>query len=121
MGKLTVDVDQNNVFDLNDGNDGKKYQDYMDIADTIRAKHKKDVPVKGIDAADVPILSQELRDYARDHEYMDVDKLSRRRLPNGIDAMPPNGLPYTEGDTFPNNPANGAYHRLSYTPWAVLS
>lgn len=115
MGKLTVDVDQNNVFDLNDGNEGKKYQDYMDISDSIRSKHKKDVPVKGIDAADVPILSQELRDYARDHEYMDVDKLSRRRLPNGIDAMPPNGLPYTEGDTFPNNPANGAYHRLSYT------
>jgi hypothetical protein len=45
---------------------------------------------------------------------MNVDKLNRARLPIGIDAMPPNGLPYTQGDDFPTNPANGAYHRLTY-------
>jgi len=113
-GKLTVDVDGSGLFDLNDGNEGKKYQDYMDISDNIRADNKKKVPVKGIDYADVPIISEELRDYAKDRPNMNVDKLSRERLPNGVDAMPPNGLPYTEGDEFPTNPKNGDYHRLTY-------
>lgn len=113
-GKLTVDVDSSGLFDINDGNEGKKYQDYMDVNDSIRADHKKKVPVKGIDYADVPIISDELRDYAKNRPEMNVDKLSRERLPNGVDAMPPNGLPYTEGDEFPPNPKNGDYHRLTY-------
>ena len=41
--------------------------------------------------------------------------MDRRRTLYGIDGMPPNGAPYTEGDTFPNNPVNGDYHRLTYT------
>lgn len=114
-GKLTVDVDGSGLFDMNDGNSGKKYRDYMDANDNIRADHKKKVPVKGIDYADVPIISEELRGYANELPNMDVDKLSRDRLPNGVDAMPPNGLPYTEGDEFPPKPNNGDYHRLTYT------
>jgi hypothetical protein len=31
------------------------------------------------------------------------------------DAMPPNGLPYTEGDDYPKNPKNKDYHRLTYS------
>jgi hypothetical protein len=37
--------------------------------------------------------------------------------PNGLyieDGLPPNGLPYTEGVTFPTNPKADAYHRLTY-------
>jgi hypothetical protein len=30
------------------------------------------------------------------------------------DGMPPNGLPYTEGSKYPENPSNGDYHRLTY-------
>lgn len=113
-GKLTIDVDDSNVFDGNDGNSGKIYQDYMDISDNIRTHNKERVPVKGIDYADIPVVSAELREYAKNHPNMTVDRLDRTRLPNGIDAMPPNGLPYTQGDTFPPSPANDAYHRLSY-------
>jgi hypothetical protein len=32
------------------------------------------------------------------------------------DGMPPNGLPYTEGMSFPTNPKDGDYHRLTYDP-----
>lgn len=118
-GKLTADTDTSGLFDINDGNDGKIYQDYMDANDSIRAENKKNVPVKGIDYANSPVISDELKEYAAQHPNMNVDKLNVRRLPNGIDAMPPNGLPYTEGDSFPANPANGAYHRLTYTSIGV--
>jgi hypothetical protein len=46
---------------------------------------------------------------------MNLEKFNRSRHPLGIDAMPPNGLPYTEGDAFPDAPANCDYHRLTYT------
>ena len=29
--------------------------------------------------------------------------------------MPPNGADFTEGDSLPENPIDGAYHRLTYT------
>lgn len=114
-GRLTIDVDTSGLFDINDGNDGKKYQDYMDVSDSIRADHKKKVPVKGTDYAESPVISDELREYAKNNPNMDVDKLSRSRFINGVDAIPPNGLPYTVGDAFPTTPANGDYHRLTYT------
>lgn len=115
MGKLTIDSDSSGLFDIYNGNNDKQYQDQMDISDSIRAQHKQNVPVKGIDYANVPEISDELRQYAEQHPYMNVDKLSRNRLIKGIDALPPNGLPFTEGDTFPLNPNNGDYHRLTYT------
>lgn len=31
------------------------------------------------------------------------------------DGMPPNSAPYTEGDTFPEQPKDKEYHRLTYT------
>lgn len=114
-GKLTVDVDSSGLLDINNGDDSKIYQDYMDISDNIRSEHKKKVPVKGIDYADNPVLSKELRDYAKERPNMNVDHLDRARTQHGIDAMPPNGLPYTEGDELPKNPSNGDYHRLTYT------
>jgi hypothetical protein len=30
------------------------------------------------------------------------------------DGIPPNGAPYTEGNTYPDNPKDGDYHRLTY-------
>lgn len=32
------------------------------------------------------------------------------------DGMPPNNLPYTEGDSFPAAPADKNYHRITYDP-----
>jgi len=120
MGKLTVDTDSTNLFDGNDGNDGKKYQDYMDISDNIRSKKKKDVPAEGTDMADIPVLSKELRDYASGRLNKNINNLGRNAPgkptdPSAVDAMPPNGLPFTVGDDFPTTPANGDYHRLTYT------
>lgn len=46
---------------------------------------------------------------------VDVTKLNNTRI--GIyveDAMPPDGLPYTEGPSYPTAPNDGDYHRLTY-------
>jgi hypothetical protein len=53
-------------------------------------------------------------DYA-ENLGINTNKFLRPRHLHGRDAMPPNGLPFTEGDAFPDNPKNGDYHRLSYT------
>lgn len=115
VGKLTKDIDESGLFDIDDGNDGKIYQDYSDIGQNFVAQNKNNVPVKGVDYADSPIISKELKEYAKNRPNMNVDKFERQRLVTGVDAMPPNGLPYSEGDRFPDSPSNGDYHRLTYT------
>lgn len=113
FGKLTGKTDENNVFDLDDGS-AAKYQDDSTITQTIEAKANTAVPQDGTDYANVPELSQELKDYAKKYPGMDFSKFARNRNVYGIDAMPPNGLPYTEGETFPSSPSDGDYHRLTY-------
>ena len=113
FGKLTKNVDNSGLWDNDDGSN-TKYQDYSDVSQTIKADANTAVPQDGADYANVPVLSDELLKYGEQHN-MNLSKLSRRRHPHGVDAMPPNGLPYTEGDAFPESPKNGDYHRLSYT------
>lgn len=59
-------------------------------------------------------LSDELIQYGKDHN-LNIESLDRNRNLYGVDGMPPNGEPFTEGDDFPKNPKNGDYHRLTYT------
>lgn len=112
FGKLTKNIDNSGLWDNDDGTN-TKYQDYSDVSQTIEAEANTAVPQDGADYANVPVLSDELLEYGRDRN-INLDKLSRKRHPHGVDAMPPNGLPYTQGDDFPNAPKNGDYHRLTY-------
>lgn len=115
FGKLTADVDSSGLFDINDGLDGKAYQDYHDISQTLKADALTQVPAKGIDLGDIAKLSDELLAYSDAHPNMNLRKNDRPKSIFGIDALPPNGLPYTEGDDFPAKPKDGDYHRLTYT------
>lgn len=115
MGKLTPDIDSTGLFDINDGLDGKKYQDYHDISQTIKSDALTQVPAKGVDYGDIAKLSDELLAYSDARPNMNLRKNDRPNTIFGIDAMPPNGLPYTEGDAFPKTPKDGDYHRLTYT------
>lgn len=113
-GKLTKNVDSSGLWDDIDKKDAK-YQDYSDVSETIEAEANTAVPQDGTDYADVPELSEELVEYGKEHN-INLEKFSRRnRHRLGIDAMPPNGIPYTQGDAFPENPKNGDYHRQTYT------
>lgn len=111
FGGLTTNVDSSGLFDINDGIDDKKYQDFMDISDSIRAERKKLVPEKGSDYSEAPQLDEETK---QRYNYTNIEKFDRTRYQNGIDAIPPNGLPYTQGDEFPDTPKDGDYHRLTY-------
>lgn len=115
LGKLAINIDSTGLVDIDNGDDTKAYQDMSDIDQTIKAVANTEVPERGEDYAKVTKLSPEVYEWAAKYPGVDVTKIDRIRNVYGIDAMPPNGLPYTEGDEFPLNPANGAYHRLTYT------
>lgn len=112
LGKLTARVDSSGLFDNKDGN-APKYQDNSDITQSIKAAANTAVPQDGTDYANIPVLSEDLINYGKD-KNLDLTKLSRRRHPHGIDAMPPNGLPYTQADEFPATPKDRDYHRLTF-------
>jgi hypothetical protein len=112
FGKLTKNVDNSGLWDNDDGTN-KKYQDYSDISQAVKADANTAVPQDGVDYANIPEPSQEFMDYGTS-KGINMNKFKRPRHPHGIDAMPPNGLPYTQGDVAPDNPKNGDYHRFTY-------
>jgi hypothetical protein len=114
FGKLTQTIDTSGLSDIFDGSN-TKYQDIANISQTIKADANTMVPEEGIDYSEVSVLSKELLEYSKSHPFMNLEKLGRNRHPLGVDAMPPNGAPYTQGDAFPDTPVNGDYHRLTYT------
>jgi hypothetical protein len=111
-GKLTPTVDSSGLFDINDGNN-QKYQDLHNIRQTIEADANTRVPQEGIDYAEAPKLSEELLQFSKQNN-MNLERFDRIRKVQGVDALPPNGLPYTEGPTFPTNPKDNDYHRVTY-------
>lgn len=114
FGNLTEKIDTTGLVDIDDGNN-KIYQDYSAISSTISATANSNDPERGEDDADVTKFSDAVNDFAKAHPNMNFKKFDRPHDGYGIDAMPPNGLPFTEDDKFPSNPKDGDYHRLSYT------
>jgi hypothetical protein len=114
FGKNTTKIDATGLSDIYDGRN-EKYQDLSNITQTIKADANTMLPQEGTDYAEVTKLSDELLQFSKDRPFMNLEKLDRYRDAFGIDALPPNGLPYTEGDSFPENPENGDYHRLTYS------
>lgn len=114
FGKNTAKISTTGLSDIYDGNN-EKYQDLSNITQTIKADANTMVPQEGIDYATVPKLSDELLQFSKDRPFMNLEKLDRHRSSLGIDALPPNGIPYTQGDEYPANPSDGDYHRLTYS------
>jgi hypothetical protein len=114
LGKLTADVDSSGLMDINDGATGKTYQDVMAISQTVEAKANSQVPERGEDYAGVTKLSDDVLNWGKERG-INMRKLDRNRNVYGVDAMPPNALPYTQGDAFPSSPKDKDYHRMTYT------
>lgn len=87
---------------------------FLKSSDKIRAEYNTMVPEIGASHND---------------SYTIDDITIKKGLENGInlnklnfdpnlylvnDGMPPNGLPYTEGEKYPENPKDGDYHRITY-------
>lgn len=113
FGKNTQKISTSGLSDIFDGNH-QMSQDLSNITQTIKADANTMVPEEGSDYATVPKLSNELLQFSKDRPFMNLEKLDRYRDPLGIDAMPPNGIEYTEGNSYPENPQNGDYHRMTY-------
>ena len=114
MGKLSRDIDSTGLFDIDDGINNKKYQDYNAITQSIVAEANTMVPEKGEDYADQMKFSEEVIAWG-DKVGKNMRRHDRVRSIYGIDALPPNGESYTEADSFPVNPVEGQFHRLTYT------
>lgn len=117
VGDFVREVNGNGLFDIDDGNH-PIFQDYSETAQYVDAESRQEenVPQRGSDA------SNEIRQFseediaAAEAAGVNITKLSYN--PNGLyieDAVPPNNEDFTMGDTFPENPSDGDYHRLTYS------
>ena len=107
------------LVDREDGNDAI-YQDYFDVGQTIDAEAKDAVPERGVESSSV-IRAWEPEELAIAEEA-GLKKLDSTGQPTKVfhqDAIPPNNAPYTEADEYPNAPAHGDYHRMTYTGLAT--
>lgn len=117
VGDFVGITDTTGLFDEDDGNH-PVYQDYSEVAQYIDAtsRQKDNLPQRGSEAGnDIQAFTDEQVQAGLD-AGVDIQKLSYN--PRGLyieDALPPNGEDFTMGDTFPENPQNGAYHRLTYS------
>jgi hypothetical protein len=117
VGDFARQVDGTGLFNIDDGNH-PIFQDYSEQAPRVDAvsRNTDNVPQRGADA------SNELRSFSEDELQtaedagVNIQKLSYN--PNGLyveDAVPPNNEDFTMGDTYPENPSDGDYHRLTYS------
>lgn len=115
FGSLVKHVDSSGLFDIDDGNNAV-YQDFSAIDQTIQADAKTAVPERGSEGSNVVReFSTDEIDAANAQGFPHISKMGFNRVGLYVeDAMPQNNAPYTEGPTFPTNPATGAYHRLTY-------
>lgn len=114
FGKLTRDVDDSGLVDIDNGQN-LVYQDNSSISQTISADANTMVPERGEDTSTITQFSEELLEFSDKHPHMNIGKANRKRTVYAIDALPPNGESYTEGDEFPSiAPIDGSYHRLTY-------
>jgi hypothetical protein len=116
FGDLAPVADETGLLDRDDGN-SNVWQDYGDISQTIKAFAKDRVPEKG---ATVSSAIRKFEDAevqaARDAGLPNLERIGQNDRGLYVeDALPPNDADYTQGDTFPANPKNGEYHRLTYS------
>lgn len=113
VGSLSREFDDIGLSSIDDGSN-PIFQDYSTIEQTIAAKETIIAPERGADAADFYQFSLDQLQTAAAKGF-DLNKLNVNRKGLYIEcALPPNGLPYTEGEALPTVANDGDYHRLTY-------
>ena len=119
FGDLSRDTDTIGLVDVDDGNH-LMYQDFTAVSHEVENEAKDNLPERGAE------VSSTVRQFEKEELDEAGEKLGSTvrngllrisQAPNRLyveDAMPPNDASYTEGDTFPSNPSDGDYHRLTY-------
>jgi hypothetical protein len=116
FGGLDPILDVNNVFDIGDGNH-PVFQDDSATTQSNVAEAEKNLPERGSsEATDIRYFSQEEVDAVLAIGGTNIAKYGSNQTRLYVeDGLPPNGLPYTEGDQLPTTPNDGDYHRLTYS------
>ena len=105
--------------DLNSMDDGNHpfFQDLSAISQSIEVESVVAVPERGTETENaIQKFSQEQIQSAANQGAVGLGKLGANST--GLyaeDGLPPNGAPFTEGDTLPTISSNGNYHRLTYS------
>lgn len=114
VGDMVGAVDKSGLFEIDDS----KYSHMYKTSERLREKAEMDVPLRGSDTAEIKQLTQQEIDTYKPYG-IPVETLSFSQNELYVeDAIPPNGLPYTEGTTYPNNPKDKDYHRMTYVGMA---
>lgn len=116
-------VDDSGLSNIIDGT-STVYQDMADITQTIYADANTAVPERGQDVSGSWRQFDEddieaIQDPTWKHQGELALATQRRNIRYSEDAMPPNGIEYTEGPDFPPSPSNKDYHRLTYVGTAT--
>ena len=117
FGDMIGEVDSTGLFDIDDGQH-PIYQDYSESSQTIEAQAVQDsaAPQRGRDSGNEIHQFEVEQIQAASDVGINITKIGLN--PQGLyveDALPPNGLDFTLGDTFPTSPTDGDYHRLTFS------
>jgi hypothetical protein len=113
VGDLAGDIDPMGFKQQNP----KIFSGLADILnEKIDSAARAQVPERGEDDTHKPVIPDNVV-ISAEELGADVMQLVKYETNPGYvrDAMPPGKALYTEGDTFPEMPKDGAYHRLTYT------
>lgn len=115
FGKLAKSMDSSGLFDQDDGNH-PMFQDFTGVNEHIAQSALTGVPERGSEGSNtVREFTNEEIAIAAENGKPNMTKYGLN--PKGLyveDALPSNNAPYTEGPTYPENPKDGDYHRLTY-------
>ncbi len=114
FGKLAETVDTSGLVDISNPENDLSYQNITGINDTIEAESNTMVPERGTNTTELSTLSPELLADGKKYN-LTLNTINKPTSPYIRDALPPNNLPFTTGDTFPTDPKDLEYHRLTYT------
>jgi hypothetical protein len=111
IGDLAGAIDQSGLLDI----DESKYSELaIDQSERGREKAEEDIPMRGSDTSNITSYDEStLKTYS--DAGLNLSKISLNQKALYVeDALPKNGELYTEGTSFPTNPLDGAYHRVTY-------
>lgn len=112
----TVDI----VGDLNALKNGREYtgkeMDLMGLvgSELLRSESNASLPSRGVDNSPIHDFSDSEIQIASEHQ-VPLRKLNTSQTGIGYeDAIPPNGMKYSESDTLPKTGVDGDWHRVVY-------
>lgn len=116
FGDLSQSIDNSGVFSTDDGSN-QIYQDLSTISQTINQTALSEVPERGSEGSNTirEFTPEEFEKAAECNAEQGLRNMNFNRNQLYVeDAIPQNGLPYTEGPKFPDNPKDQDYHRMTY-------